>query len=113
MKFYISRTSSGDDKPHERAYRDKYIRIDTRTVDDPSKLNHPSDKTNWYKQGKNHRVIDGYIKRDFDDEGWFIDIETLDELIKFENETKSNLIIGKCFWNTEINSIEIYDDWRE
>jgi hypothetical protein len=61
----------------------------------------------------NHRVVDGYIKRDFEEEAWFIDIETLEDLIKLQNEVKQELIIGKCFWNDEIQSIEIYDDYRE
>lgn len=70
MKFLISRTSIwGDKKPYKNACLDTFIRIDERTVDDPSKLNHKSSRENWYDEGSNHRVENGHIKRGFVDEG--------------------------------------------
>ena len=46
---------------------------------------------------------------------WYIDINTLDELIALRNEVENELIIGTT-WEKELNGmpeIEIYDDYRE
>lgn len=114
MKFHISRTSDGIDEmqPHEKAYKDKYIHIDSRYTDDSNKLNHKEDRDNWYNKGNNHRVENGHIKRDFQEESWFIDIDSLKELIDFLNEVGS-IVVTKFIWNEDIPEIEIYDDYRE
>lgn len=113
MKFLVTRTSLWDDKrPCERAYKDKYIIVDSRTVDDPKKLNIKSDRENWYKEGTNHRVENGKIRRDFEEEGWFIDINSLEELIEFKNEVGA-IIIQRHWQNEELFEIEIYDYYRE
>jgi hypothetical protein len=110
----ISRTSiwSDEKQPCNEAYIDTYVRVDERTVDNPEKLNGIGNKKDWYENGKNHRVENGHIKRDFDDKAYFIDINSLEELtdlyIKY-----GELIIGKSFWNPDIPSIEIYDSYRE
>jgi hypothetical protein len=111
MKFLISRTSVWDEakQPYEKAYRDKYIQVDTRKVDDPKKLKL---KVDWYSEGKNHRVENRYIKRDFESTGWFIDLETLEDLIKLKNEV-GDIVIQSSFQNEEITEIEIYDGYRE
>lgn len=77
MKYMIFRTSDFDNKPCEEAYLDKYISIDERAVDAPSKI---IDGDDWYKEGKNHRIENGHIKRDFEDEEYFIDIDSLEKL---------------------------------
>lgn len=46
---------------------------------------------------------------------WYIDINTLDELIALRNEVENELIIDTT-WEKELNGIpeiEIYDDYRE
>lgn len=45
-------------------------------------------------------------------DGWYIKINTLEELIAFENKYGS-LIIEKNWDNQEEMQIEIYDDYRE
>lgn len=111
MKFLVSRTSIWDDEksPYEKAYKDKYIRVDTRTVDDPKKL---KIKEDWYSEGENHRVENGYIKRDFESTAWFVDISTLEDLIKLKNEV-GDLVIQSSFQNEDLTEIEIYDGYRE
>ena len=43
---------------------------------------------------------------------WFVEINTLEELIKFYEEN-GDIIIKDCFWNKSYTEIEIYDDYRE
>ncbi len=45
-------------------------------------------------------------------DGWYIKINTLEELIAFENKYGS-LIISKVWDNGKEMQIEIYDDYRE
>jgi len=110
MKFKVSRTSLfNDEKPCEGSFKEKYIRIDERTISDPFKNIYMKD---WYETGTNHRVENGHIKRDFVEEGWFVEIATLLEFIQFSNNNGS-IIIRKCYHNVSITEIEIYDDYRE
>lgn len=119
MKYMVSRTSVWDSeiKPCDEAFIDSYVRIDVRNVDDPLKI--PYYKGNielvnkdWYGEGRNHRVENGCIMRDFDDKAWFINISTLKELNEFIKKYKS-CVIGPSFNNGNITEIEIYDDYRE
>ena len=114
MKYMIKRTSTyvEDIKPCEEAYLDKYISIDERVINDPKNFNCESDRENWYKEGKNHRVEYGHIKRDFKDKAYFIDINSLEELNKLSNKY-GDLIIRECWDNPNIPCIEIYDNYRE
>lgn len=57
---------------------------------------------------KPRNVKELYKKSD----GWYIKINTLEELIAFENKYGS-LIISKNYDNQEEMQIEIYDDYRE
>ncbi len=116
MEFIVNRTSlrSMDVQPCEEAYLKAYIRIDERTVNSPSKItaykNQPVDW--WYSAGKNHRVENGHIVRDFDDKGWFVKLDTMEDLLKFTQKYGS-VVIGQYWKNHSILEIEIYDDWRE
>jgi len=112
MKFQISRTSIwGDTKPCDEAVYLPYVQIDERSVSNCSLLN-CNDKETWFQNGTNHRVENGYIKRDFNKETWFVEINSLDELFNFYKKYGSLVI--ENFWNDpDIPSIEIYDDYRE
>ncbi len=44
---------------------------------------------------------------------WFIDIENLEELIKFKESVDSDIVISHEVWCKDYQVIEIYDDWRE
>lgn len=114
MKFQLTKTSSYEGKPHRKAKKEKIVRIDERTTDDPSKIpsgGHTSDW--WYKDGRNHRVENGRIKRDFDAEIWVIEINSLEDLIAFGNKCGTPLVVGTSYLNASMPSIEIYDDYRE
>lgn len=114
VKFLISRTSEwGDNQPHKNAYRDSFTLVDERVIDNPNKFKHKKDREGWYNRGSNHRVENGHIKRDFQDEGWFIDISSLEDILKFKKEVDENIIIKNSWVNKEILEIEIYDNYRE
>lgn len=112
MKFKISRTSTYCNQPCIEAVKEKCISIDERTVNSPDKLNFKYDRENWFTEGTNHRIEDGHIKRDIEDEDWFIEVNTLEDLIEFQ-EKYGDIIIQKSWDNDTIKEIEIYDDYRE
>ena len=108
MKFLVTRTSLDDEvKPCVEALQETYTRIDERTTDDPAKIFHGKDW--WYDEGKNHRVENDHIKRDFDETGWFIVLKDLDELLKFQKKY-GDLIITTHWENRAIISIIINDE---
>ncbi len=115
MKFLIRKTSGYDDiKPHKKAYQDKYTRIDERVVDSPEKLKYFNAVEDWYGSCANHRVENGHILRDCEEcMAWFIDINTLEELINLQREIDCELVIGDYYNNHDITFIEIYDSYRE
>lgn len=60
---------------------------------------------------------DKFIKTDFwgkvsEVETWFIDINSIEELIALEDKY-GELVICHCMYNKEVIKIEIYDDYRE
>lgn len=114
MNFHIRRTSTGfawDAKPCDEAFRKKYTRVDRRSTDDPTKILHYAGKDPawWYEVGTNHRVENGNICRDFEDEGWFVSIGSLKALVAFR-EKYGPLVIEA---GDGAAVIEIYDDYRE
>ena len=120
MKFIVSKTSASiwnDENPCDEAYKDSYIRVDERVKSRPEDIpyfqEHPERiKAEWYDGGFNHRVENGHIKRDFVEEGWFVEIATLLKFIQFSNNN-GPIIIRKFYHNASITEIEIYDDFRE
>lgn len=111
MKFRVSRTSMNEEKkPCKEAYKSTCFRIDRRVVDDPSKLRYKEE--NWYKEGKNHRVVNGMIARDFDEKCWAIELNTLEELNAFIL-TYGDVVIQKEDWLYDLPTLEIYDTYRE
>lgn len=90
MKFKVSRTSIRDDrKPCEEAVKQTYTRVEVGTL------------------GR-------YIQREFPNDavGWFVEINTLDELLHFQQKY-GDIILTKDYYNPEVLELEIYDDYRE
>ena len=53
-----------------------------------------------------------------DDDGeimtWYVEIDTLEELMAFiEKHENRVIIVAKCYYNEGLPGIEIYDDYRE
>lgn len=112
MKFAVSRTSAWGDEnaPCEEAYRAPYVRVDERTTDNPKVL--PGGSADWFGKGRNHRVENGHLMRDFEAEGWFVDLADYDALIAFIRKY-GDVVISVWSYNHDLMEIEIYDDYRE
>lgn len=117
MKFLTRRTTEYFDiKPCEEAIEGTYTHVDIRMVDDPAKI--PAEKgTDWWYKDKdftNHRVENGQIKRDRILKGWFVEINTLEELVEFTKKYDGDVIISTNNENNpEFYELEIYDNYRE
>lgn len=116
MKFLVTKTScfgfNENIKPCEKATLEDYIIVDERYIDDPMK--NPNIGKNWYEKGTDHRVENGNIKRNLKSRGWFIELNTLEELIEFQKEYGSLIIEEPYTPSLEgYLRIEIYDDYRE
>lgn len=111
MKFHVSRTSIWDDEksPCEEAAVGRYLDVDERTVNDPKKLKINKAEESWYNSGHNHRVENGHIKRDFIRDGWMLELNSLEDLIKF-SEKYGDLVVSS---ESGSPTIEIYDGFRE
>lgn len=116
MRFVVSRTSLWSDEtaPCEEAKRVKVVRVDERTADDPAKIPSAKGKSEWwYEAGRNHRVENGRIRRDFDDNAWVINIRSLKDLVGFCRK-HGNLVLSTVSWRAgDLAEIEIYDGYRE
>ncbi len=119
MKFKITRTSdfNGDKKPCNQAIKESYTRVEIRTLGSFEKFDEKFGKQEgkWLSKGINHCINNmGYIQREFPNEstGWFIEVDTLDELIDFCNK-HGDVIITRAWDNKNIYELEIYDDYRE
>ena len=107
MKLKVSRTKIWtDEAPCSEARRGMGVRVDERTFKTPEKhdasLGHLEP---WHSQGKNHRLTEIGIARDFDEMQWFVDFNTLEELMAFVARH------GECVLGRD--EIEIYDGYRE
>lgn len=108
--FIVSKTSSCGwvIPPVEGAYLCELTNIDYRNTDDPIKLPFAKGCTDWwYKEGTNHRIVDGKITRDLGyRKVWTIEIPDVMEFVREH---------GKCVvgFDNNIPYIEIYDDYRE
>lgn len=115
MKFIITRTSfymysNVERKPHEKAKEEKYLTTDQRLFQSFEEY----DKKYlipFTSVGTNHRINEKGIARDFEVKEWFIEINSLEDLLDFSKKE------GPLIINTEENNlyptIEIYDDYRE
>ena len=116
MRFHVKRTSVWNDteSPVAGAYRGPWVRVDERTTDDPKKiLAHHGSDGGWYTTGRNHRVVKGHIMRDFDDEGWFLDVATLDDLVALTQREGNVIVSATDYDDPTTPKIEIYDGYRE
>lgn len=105
------RTSTWDEKPCDEAVEVPFVRVDRRTVDDPMKNAYIGAK--WYTQGRNHRVENGMIARDFDDKRWVVRIDDGAALQAFCDKY-GDIILSHNNEGTEpCYEIEIYDGYRE
>ncbi len=105
MLFYTYADVDWDEETNEPILTCKYdeckrvkgIKIDRRTTNDPKKVPAYHGKEDWwFEAGRNHRVIDGMIERDFDEEFFIIEINTLQDLLNFQDKYKVNASVSRC-----------------
>lgn len=119
MEFEITRTSTWRyKKPCEEAYIKEIIEIDERGFETFEEFEDRL-KEKWVDKGFNHKIVEAnkkfdtpHIYREFNKEIWCIKVNSLEELIDFKNK-HGDLILSESFFNDKVNSIEIYDDYRE
>lgn len=109
--FVCERTSTYGERPCDEAIKLSYVRVDRRTIDDPKK--NPYIGRTWYKSGRNHRVEDGMIARDFDDERWMVEIADEQALQEFIQKYGTIIISPNSDGLNPVYEIEIYDTYRE
>lgn len=105
MLFYSYYKCFGDFENYEGEEKEVYtefrkvsgIRVDERTIDDPSKFSQEWDKRNWYTDGENHRVENGHIKRDFEESFHIIEINTIEDLLEFQRKHNVNASVSPDF----------------
>lgn len=118
MIFEVIRTSdiSGKKIPYEKCIRIKLKLVDRRNFLTPELYDRckASNCKKWFDEGENHRIEDGCILRDIGEkETWGMEINALEELLNFINETGEEVIISKSYIDYRTPCLEIYDDYRE
>lgn len=117
MEFGIDRVSTSGNKPCDGVYKKKYDYIDRRTcktIEEFDSNPHLTRDGKFSSKGINHKQTKDGIERTFPNscEGWFIEINTLEELLEFEKEHGA-LIIRRNWGNHYIMQITIYDGYIE
>lgn len=116
MKFLARRTSGSlaGGKPCEGAFMADYVRADVLYTPDPSQIRHEPTRNTWFDSGRNHRAVNGAICRDFDAQGWMVEIGSLEELLEFSKQADCELVVdADRMQYGEPPAIEIYDTYRE
>src|SRR5699024_10221117 len=87
MEFLVTRASDWSySKPCDEAYQKDYMRKDIRTLKSFEEYDNRF-RDNFLDTGINHKINDsGYIEREFEDEAWFVKIDTLEELLEFTSK---------------------------
>ena len=109
--FVCSCTSVWDGRPCVESVLVPYVRVDRRTVDDPMKNQHIG--AAWYQTGRNHRVEEGMIARDFDGERWMVNLPDASAFEAFCAKYKRVVLSIDTDGTEPVWEIEIYDDYRE
>jgi hypothetical protein len=120
MIFYMCADTEWDDEKNDYIPTSKYTestkvkgyRIDRRCCDEPVKIpayngNKKKADADWYNEGKNHRVVNGYIERDFDDEFYIIEINTLEDLLNFQDKYKVTASVSRRKSGYIYNGVEL------
>lgn len=119
MRFKVTRTTSRwhDQQPCAGARKGPIESWDYRTFKTPEEFNElggdwfgedTCDHGSWTYD--NEPAIKR--RRSADEEAWFIDIETLEDLLAFYDEY-GELVLGRATEDRRTPEIEIYDDYRE
>lgn len=114
MKFEIRKSSDWDIKPCEEAIKETITVtniVDVRNTDSPYKIWQTEEdvQKNWFGIGKNHRVMNGKIVRDMEDEVksyWVIEFNHIEDLLKFQ-EKYGDITLKDVTGKSSLKVIEI------
>ena len=101
------RTSVWDGKPCDEAESVPFVRVDRRTTVNPYI------RKTWYDIGRNHRVENGMIARDFDSKRWMVRIADDAELQAFCEKYGKIILLLNHDGTEPCYEVEIYDGYRE
>lgn len=117
MEFLLTSTSGGVEKQIPNTTIKKYTKIEVRVFSSFEEFDKRFSwrEGTWLSKGVNHKMSKDRIQREFPNgaEGHFIEINSIEELLEFQREVRSELIITSATDNWSIPAIEIYDDYRE
>lgn len=121
MKFLVTRTSRDDSiKPldDERLVFGTYDKFDRRTCTEEEFNKNHLEKSFWRDRGTDHTTWNNHmwIERRFPDacSGWFIELNTLEELIDLIKKDENEVIINvHTLEEYDFAIIEFYDSYRE
>jgi hypothetical protein len=111
MRFVIRRTSGGT-PPCAEAFEASFVRLDSRTWPSPEAITDLRTKETWFSEGKNHRIENNSIVREFDDKEWFVELRDMNDLMGFIAK-HGEVAIGPAWRNYKLVQIEIIDDYRD
>lgn len=124
MKFYVGDNYDKiENNIPEEAKQEKYTKIDVRNASAPELIPFYNGKSTdwWYNEGTNHRVEDYLvydftisqqvvkpcIMRDYEEFGWFVEFETLEQLMNFLKNYPNAIVSCTSRVNKNIPSINI------
>jgi hypothetical protein len=107
MEYEVTRTSCLFGKPCTEAFSKRlpqYVQI--KNIYSYNEIADRYNTPRWEDEGTEHSYSDGYYKRrEQDEEVWFVEINSLEELKAFVSKYERVIITGL--------TLEIYDDYRE
>ena len=69
-------------------------------------------KTSWRYDDEHTAPCENAVF-DNEEEGWVIEINSIEELLSFVEKCSDEIIISLKAYNSELPCLEIYNDWRE
>ena len=117
MEFLLTSTSGRVETRIPNTVIKKYKKVEVRYISSFEKFDELFSRTegSWLSKGVNHKKSKGRIQREFPNgaEGYFIEINSIEELLEFHRKVGCELIITSATNNESIPAIEIYNYYRE
>lgn len=118
MLFEVTRTSIwNNEKPYDKCTPIQLVMVDSQDLRSPEEFDAKFSERagKWLDVGFNHRIDEqGYIVRDIGvREAWGIEINTLEDLLKFKNEVNEDIILRESYIDEKTPCLEIYDTYGE
>lgn len=117
MEFLLTSTSGAVEERIPNTVIKKYKKVEVRGFSSFEEFDKRLSllEGNWLSKGVNHKMSKGRIQREFPNgaEGYFIEINSIEELLEFYRKVGCELIITSATNNESIPAIEIYNYYRE